>query len=100
MLKTLGGKLVNNIGLKLLALFLATVLWMVVVNTEDPIVRKSMTVSVFMKNQEYITDMGKYMDVLNESNIINVLSNSRRLRRRIIKKLNSSKKPGFVTWFF
>lgn len=70
MLKTLGGKLVNNIGLKLLALFLATVLWMVVVNTEDPMVRKSMTVSVSMKNQEYITDMGKYMDVLNESNTV------------------------------
>ena len=29
-----------------------------------------MTVSVFMKNQEYITDMGKYMDVLNESNTV------------------------------
>ena len=70
MLKTLGGKLVNNIGHKLLALFLATVLWMVVVNTEDPIVRKSMTVSVSLKNQEYITDMGKYMDVLNESNTV------------------------------
>lgn len=70
MLKTLGGKLVNNIGLKLLALFLATVLWMVVVNTEDPTVRKSMTVSVSLKNQEYITDMGKYMDVLNDSNTV------------------------------
>lgn len=70
MLKTLGGKLVNNIGLKLLALFLATVLWMVVVNTEDPMVRKSMTVSVSLKNQDYITDMGKYMDVLNESNTV------------------------------
>lgn len=70
MLKTLSGKLVNNIGLKLLALFLATVLWMLVVNTEDPTVRKSMTVSVFMKNQEYITDMGKYMDVLNDSNTV------------------------------
>lgn len=70
MLKTLGRKLVNNIGLKLLALLLATVLWMVVVNTEDPMVRKAMTVSVSMKNQEYITDMGKYMDVLNESNTV------------------------------
>lgn len=70
MLKTLGGKLVNNIGLKLLALFFATVLWIVVVNTDDPMVRKSMTVSVTMKNQEYITDMGKYMDVLNDSNTV------------------------------
>ena len=70
MLKTLGGKLVNNIGLKLLALFFAIVLWIVVVNTDDPMVRKSMTVSVAMKNQEYITDMGKYLDVLNESNTV------------------------------
>ena len=70
MLRILGRKLTNNIGLKLLALLLSTVLWMVVVNTEDPVVRKSMTVSVTMKNQEYITDMGKYMDVLNEGNTI------------------------------
>lgn len=70
MLKALGGKLVNNIGLKLLALFFAAVLWIVVVNTDDPMVRKSMTVSVSMKNQEYITDMGKYMDILNESNTV------------------------------
>lgn len=70
MLKALGRKLVNNIGLKLLALFFAVILWIVVVNTDDPIVRKSMTVSVAMKNQEYITDMGKYMDILNDSNTV------------------------------
>lgn len=64
------GKFMNNIGLKLLAFLLAAALWMVVVNTEDPTVRKSMTISVSMKNQEYITDMGKYMDVLNESNTV------------------------------
>ena len=56
--------------IKLLALFFAVVLWIVVVNTDDPMVRKSMTISVSMKNQEYITDMGKYMDVLNESNTV------------------------------
>ena len=65
-------------GLKLLALFLATALWMVVVNTEDPMVRKSMTVSVSMKNQDYITDMGKYMDILNESNTITFFYTTKR----------------------
>jgi len=70
MLKTLGGKLVNNIGLKLLALFFSVVLWIVVVNTDDPMVRKAMTVSVSLKNQEYVTDMGKYMNVLNEGNTV------------------------------
>lgn len=71
-------KRMNNIGLKLLALFLATALWMVVVNTEDPMVRKSMTVSVTMKNQEYITDMGKYMDVLNENNTVTFFYTTKR----------------------
>lgn len=70
MLKTFGRKIMNNIGLKLLALFLSVALWMVVVNIEDPSVRKTMTISVSLKNQEYITDMGKYMDILGESNTV------------------------------
>lgn len=70
MLKTLGRKLMNNIGLKLLALFLAVALWMVVVNIDDPSVRKSMTISVSLKNQDYITEMGKYLDILGESNTV------------------------------
>lgn len=78
MLKTLGGKIMNNIGLKLLALFLAIVLWMAVVNIDDPSVRKSMTISVALKNQEYITDMGKYMDILGESNTVTFYYSTKR----------------------
>lgn len=70
MLKTLGKKLMNNIGLKLLALFFAIALWMVVVNIDNPVVRKPMTLSVTMKNQEYITELGKYMDTLGDSNTV------------------------------
>lgn len=70
MLKTLGKRLMNNIGLKLLALFLAVGLWMAVVNIDNPVVRKTMTVSVTMKNQDYITSMGKYLDTLGDSNTI------------------------------
>lgn len=70
MLKTLGKKLMNNFGLKLLAIFLAVVLWMVVINIDDPVVRKTMTLSVTMKNQDYITEMGKYMDILGDSNTV------------------------------
>ena len=70
MLKTLGKKLMNNFGLKLLAILLAIVLWMVVINIDDPAVRKTMTLSVTMKNQDYITEMGKYMDILGDSNTV------------------------------
>ena len=70
MLKTLGRMLMNNIGLKILALFLAVGLWMAVVNIDNPVVRKTMTVSVTMKNQDYITSMGKYLDTLGDSNTV------------------------------
>lgn len=70
MLKTIGRKLMNNIGLKLLALFFAVGLWVAVVNIDNPIVRRTMTVSVTMKNQDYITSMGKYLDTLGDSNTI------------------------------
>ena len=70
MRKTLGKKLMNNFGLKLLAILLAIVLWMVVINIDDPAVRKTMTLSVTMKNQDYITEMGKYMDILGDSNTV------------------------------
>lgn len=60
----------NNAVLKLLALFFAIVLWMAVVNIDNPVVRKTMTISVTMKNQDYITSMGKYLDTLGDSNTI------------------------------
>lgn len=70
MLKTIGRRLMNNIGLKVLALFLAVGLWMAVVNIDNPVVRRTMTVSVTMKNQDYITSMGKYLDTLSDNNTI------------------------------
>lgn len=70
MLKTLGRRLMNNIGLKMLALFFAVGLWIAVVNIDNPVVRRTMTVSVTMKNQDYITSMGKYLDTLGDSNTI------------------------------
>lgn len=70
MLKTLGRRLMNNIGLKLLALFFAIGLWVAVVNIDNPVVRRTMTVSVTMKNQDYITSMGKYLDTLGDNNTI------------------------------
>ena len=78
MLKTLGKKLMNNFGLKLLAILLAIVLWMVVINIDDPAVRKTMTLSVTMKNQDYITEMGKYMDILGDSNTVTFMYTTKR----------------------
>lgn len=70
MLKALGRKFMNNIGLKLLAILFAVGLWVAVVNIDNPSVRKTMTISVTMKNQDYITSMGKYLDTLGDNNTI------------------------------
>ncbi len=70
MLKKFGRKLVDNIGLKLLAIIFAVALWMVVVSINDPTIRRAGTVSVTLQNQEYLTEMGKYSDILSENNTV------------------------------
>lgn len=70
MLKKFGRKLINNIVLKLLAIVFAIALWMVVVSINDPTIRRAGTVSVTLQNQDYLTEMGKYSDILGESNTV------------------------------
>lgn len=60
----------NNIGLKLLAALFAVILWLVVVNIDDPTISQRFTASVVIENSEYLTDQGKYFEVLNDTNTI------------------------------
>lgn len=66
-------KLTNNLGLKILALVFAVILWLIVVNINDPV--KTTTyygVEVELLNTNAITDDGKTFEILNDSNIVNV----------------------------
>lgn len=60
----------NNFGLKLLAALFAVILWLVVVNIDDPKISQRFSASVVIENAEYLTDQGKYFEVLDDTNTI------------------------------
>ena len=55
MVKKIGQKITHNFGLKLLAILFAIVLWIVVVNIDDPTQTLSYTTSVNLENTSYLT---------------------------------------------
>ena len=80
-------KLTNNIGLKVLALFFAIGLWMVVMNVDDPEVTSSFVVPVTLENEEELTEAGKVYEVLDDSDSVRVTVTA---KRSIISNLSSS----------
>ena len=70
MLQRFGKKVMNNFGLKVLAVLFAVVLWIVVINIDDPSNSKPYTTSVSLENKSYITSMGKWADYLDGKNTI------------------------------
>lgn len=60
----------NNIGLKLLAALFAFILWLVVINIDDPKISQPFSATVVIENKEYLTDQGKYFEVLDDTNTI------------------------------
>jgi YbbR domain-containing protein len=63
-------KILNNLGLKLLALVLATFLWGIIVNITDPAKDRTITgVTVHMINEDSLTDKGYTYDILDGSKI-------------------------------
>lgn len=58
-------KLTNNIGLKVLSIILATILWLVITNVENPIGPKTFdNVPVTILHEEVISDLGKVYDIV------------------------------------
>lgn len=70
MLRKLGKKITNNFGLKILAALFAAVLWIVVVNIDNPIKTLTYTTSVTLENTNYITSLDKYFEVLDGNNTV------------------------------
>lgn len=89
MLRKLGKKLTHNFGLKVLAAFFAVAMWLVVLNIDDPIKSKSITTSVTLENEEYITSMGKCYELLGGSNS-NTVSFRFTAQRSIVEKTYAS----------
>ena len=87
MLRRLAKIITNNFGLKIMAVVFAAVLWLVVVNIEDPDKTVKYTIPVTIENAEYLTKMDKTYDVLNDSDKITFTVSG---KRSVIKELSES----------
>ena len=81
-------KLTNNIGLKLIALLAAIVLWCVIINVDDPVnTRTFSNIEVSMTNETVITNAGQIYQVLNQTDTVSVkVSASRKVLAKIKKE--------------
>lgn len=85
MLKKIGKKIVNNFSLKIIAAMSAIILWIVVVNIDDPIKTLPYTTSVTLVHTDYITSQDKYFEVLNANNTVSfTVSAKRSVLERIV----------------
>ncbi len=87
MLRRLTKLITNNFGLKVLAAVFAVVLWLVVMNTEDPDKTKGFTIPVSIENVQYLTEMGKTYEILNNTGQISFWVTG---KRSIIEELSES----------
>lgn len=70
MLNKIISRITHNLALKILALVFASVLWLAVVNIDDPKTTRTFTATVSIENTDYLTDIGKYYEVINNSNTV------------------------------
>ena len=71
--------LTDNIGLKILALLAATILWVVVVNVDDPVVEKRFSgIPVEVVNDEAISKQNKTYEILDGSDTVTVIVKGKR----------------------
>ena len=70
MLRKLTKRITENFGLKILAVVFAIVMWLIVVNVEDPQKTKVYTVPVEIENADYLQKMDKTYEVINNTDRI------------------------------
>lgn len=70
MVKILTKWITNNFGLKILAVVFACVLWLAVVNIDDPKTTRYFTTTVSVENADYLTGIGKCYEIVNNSNTV------------------------------
>lgn len=80
-------RLKNNLGLKILAVIFAVLLWWTVVNIDDPIDTKQFTIDVTVTNPEVITNAGKSYQILDDTKTVIVTVKA---RRKVLDEIKSS----------
>ncbi len=62
-------KLTNNIGIKILSVALAFIIWIVIVNIDDPTISRTFTVDVEILNEDVVTAINKVYTVVEGSKV-------------------------------
>ncbi len=70
MVKKITNWITNNFGLKVLAVLFACVLWLAVVNIDDPKTTRYFTTTVSVENADYLAGIGKCYEIVNNSNTV------------------------------
>ncbi len=81
-------KLTNNIGLKILAVAVSVLLWLISMSINDPVEEQTFrNIRVEMENTHLLTDSGKVWEVLDETDYVNVRV---RANRSVLDSIRSS----------
>lgn len=80
-------RLKNNLGLKIIAVLFAILLWWAVVNIDDPIGTKNYRVQVTVTNPEVITNRGNSYQIINDTQNVTVTVKA---RRKVLNEIKAS----------
>lgn len=87
MLRKIAKLITNNFGLKILAAAFAVVLWLMVMNVEDPERTKMFSIPVSIENADYLTKMDKTYEVLDNTDKMSIIVTA---KRSVIEELSES----------
>lgn len=62
-------KLINNLGLKILSIFLAFFVWLIVVNVQNPVNRRSREVTLEIENEQVLTAARKTYEIVGKNTV-------------------------------
>lgn len=80
-------KLINNLGLKVIALLFAVVLWLLVVNINDPVESRTFSnIKVSVLHEEIIENQAKTWQVLDDSDNVTVVVKG---KRSVLERIRS-----------
>lgn len=82
-------KIMNNLGLKIIAVLAAIVLWLIVVNINDPVITtKYEGIQVTLLNSDAITDDGKTFEILDHTDSVDVTITAKKSVIAALSKAN------------
>ena len=89
LLVRIGKRLISNLGIKLVSILFACIVWLIATNQHDPVIAVSFNnIQVVFHNEEIITNDGKVFKPLDDTDVITVIVRARRSVHENISERN------------